>query len=123
MVSGFRLFIVAKSIIEIFYIAASDLSFYFQWEGSMDETEHRVYFYGSDVPAKEVQWKGIALFSPCSLDPYIPSVATKLYVQSSTAHPERVLMPSRISANGVSPSLNNSTFSEPPTLTTVEWEA
>ena len=34
---------------------AVSLSFHFQWEGSMDETEHRVYFYGSDVPAKEVR--------------------------------------------------------------------
>ena len=34
---------------------AVSLSFHFQWEGSMDETEHRVYFYGSNVPAKEVR--------------------------------------------------------------------
>jgi hypothetical protein len=34
---------------------AVSLSFQFQWEGSMDETEHRVYFYGSDVPVKEVR--------------------------------------------------------------------
>lgn len=34
---------------------AVSLSFHFQWEGSVDETEHRVYFYGSDVPAKEVR--------------------------------------------------------------------
>jgi hypothetical protein len=34
---------------------ALNLSFQFRWEGSMDKTEHRVYFYGSDVPAKEVR--------------------------------------------------------------------
>jgi len=34
---------------------ALSLSFHFQWEGSMDETEHRVYFYGSNVPARGVR--------------------------------------------------------------------
>jgi len=34
---------------------AVSLNFQFQWEGSMDETQHRVFFYGSDVPDKAVR--------------------------------------------------------------------
>jgi len=33
---------------------AVSLSFHFQWEGNMDETEHRVYFYGSDLPETDI---------------------------------------------------------------------
>jgi len=34
---------------------AVSLTFQFQWEGSMDETQHRVFFYGSDLPDKAVR--------------------------------------------------------------------